>query len=99
MLIALELFPHSRSRCRLEGVGSPCERITQALAEFKDVRTEVQVPPFQCGSTPACKWTTKNGSSSSQMADKLRDDEPSIEVVPGSRRELVIGVLDDAAGR
>jgi len=26
------------------------------------------------------------------MAEKLRDGEPSIEVVPGSRRELVIGV-------
>jgi len=26
------------------------------------------------------------------VADKLRDGEPSIEVVPGSRRELVVGV-------
>jgi len=28
----------------------------------------------------------------SQMADRLRDGEPSIEVAPNSRRELVIGV-------
>jgi len=67
--------------------------LTQALAVIQDVRTEVQVPPIaNRGSTPACKLgLRKTEAQSFQMADKLRDDEPSIEVVPSrSRRELVI---------
>ena len=34
----------------------------------------------------------KRKLSPSQMADRLRDGEPSIEVAPGSRRQLVVGV-------
>jgi L-seryl-tRNA(Ser) seleniumtransferase len=34
----------------------------------------------------------KRRLSAAQMANQLRDGEPSIEVTPGSRRQIVIGV-------
>jgi L-seryl-tRNA(Ser) seleniumtransferase len=64
------------------------------LAEFGDVRTEVNVPAI-ANAVPHLhiSWDyDKRRLSPSQMADKLRDGEPSIEVVPGSRRQLVVGV-------
>ena len=71
-----------------------CSRITQALSEFKDVRTEVQVPAI-ANAVPHLHVTwdyDKRKLTPTQMADKLRDGEPSIEVAPGSRRQLVVGV-------
>ena len=94
MLLALELFlqrDHAAVWKEWEGRAS---LIAQALAEFKDVRTEVQVPAI-ANAVPHLHihWDQeKRKLTPSQVADKLRDGEPSIEVVPGARRELVIGV-------
>ena len=70
-----------------------CSRITQAL-DFKDVRTEVNVPTG-ANAVPHLhvSWDyEKRKLSPAQMAEKLREGEPSIEVVPGSRRQLIVGV-------
>ena len=75
--------------------GKPAaDSITAGTGRIQDVRTEVQVPAI-ANAVPHLhiRWDyEKRKLSPSQMAEKLRDGEPSIEVVPGSRRELVIGV-------
>jgi L-seryl-tRNA(Ser) seleniumtransferase len=94
MLIALELFLNRDHDATWKEWESRCSRITAALAEFKDVRTEVNVPAI-ANAVPHLHITwdyDKRGLTPSQMADKLRSGEPSIEVNPGSRRELVVGV-------
>jgi len=94
MLIALELFLNRDHTAVWKEWEARANHISQVLAEFKDIRTEVQVPGI-ANAVPHLHVTwdyEKRKLSPSQMADKLRDGEPSIEVVPGSRRELVVGV-------
>jgi D-glucosaminate-6-phosphate ammonia-lyase len=94
MLLALELFLNRDHDAVWKEWESRCSRITQALAEFKDVRTEVNVPSV-ANAVPHLhvSWDyEKRKLTPGQMADKLRDGEPSIEVAPGSRRQLVVGV-------
>src|SRR5262245_24470064 len=94
MLTALELFLARDHAAVWKDWEARASRITQALSEFNDVRTEVQVPAI-ANAVPHVhiRWDyEKRKLTPSQMADKLRDGEPSIEVVPGSRRDLVIGV-------
>ena len=94
MLLALELFLDRDHDAVWKEWEARCNCITQALAEFKDVRTEVNVPAV-ANAVPHLhvSWDyDKRKLTPGQMADKLRDGEPSIEVVPGSRRQLVVGV-------
>lgn len=94
MLIALELFLQRDHQAVWKEWEARCARITQALSEFQDVRAGVEIPAI-ANAVPHLHVTwdyEKRNLTPSQMADKLRDGEPSIEVVPGSRRELVVGV-------
>jgi D-glucosaminate-6-phosphate ammonia-lyase len=94
MLIALELFLKRDHAAVWKEWEARCQRIVTALSEFKDVRTEVQVPKG-ANAVPHLHITwdyERRKLTASQMADRLRSGEPSIEVVPGSRRELVVGV-------
>jgi L-seryl-tRNA(Ser) seleniumtransferase len=94
MLIALELFLERDHDAVWKEWEARCSHITQALAEFKDVRTEVNVPTG-ANAVPHLhvSWDyDQRKLNPAQMAEKLRDGEPSIEVVPGSRRQLVVGV-------
>jgi L-seryl-tRNA(Ser) seleniumtransferase len=94
MLIALELFLNRDHQAVWKEWEARCARITQALSEFSDVRTQIDVPAI-ANAVPHLhvRWDfEKRKLTPSQMADKLREGEPSIEVVPGSRRDLVVGV-------
>jgi L-seryl-tRNA(Ser) seleniumtransferase len=94
MLLALELFLKRDHDAVFTDWRNRCNRISQALSEFGDVRTEVQVPAI-ANAVPHLhiSWDyDQRRLTPSQMSDKLRDGEPSIEVVPGSRRQLVVGV-------
>jgi D-glucosaminate-6-phosphate ammonia-lyase len=94
MLLALELFLGRDHDAVWKEWEARCSRITQTLAEFKDVRTEVNVPAV-ANAVPHLhvSWDyEKRKLSPAQMMDTLRDGEPSIEVNPDSRRELIIGV-------
>ena len=94
MLVALETFlklDHAAVWKEWEG---RCQRITQALETFKDVRTEVFVPQI-ANAVPhlRVRWDFQARNLSAQeMVKKLREGEPSIEVSPGSRQQFVIGV-------
>jgi L-seryl-tRNA(Ser) seleniumtransferase len=94
MLLALELFLKQDHKAVWQEWEARCSRIAQVLSEFSDVRTEVDVPGI-ANAVPHLHVTwdfAKRGINPSQMADKLRAGEPSIEVNPGSRRQLVVGV-------
>jgi hypothetical protein len=94
MLVALELYlkqDHAATWKEWEG---RCRTISQALEPFKDVKTEVFVPPI-ANAVPHLRvsWDYKaRGLSAARMVRQLRDGKPSIEVSPNSGRQLVIGV-------
>jgi L-seryl-tRNA(Ser) seleniumtransferase len=79
----------SRARC-----------IVDALKPFADVRTEVTVPEI-ANAVPHVHvhWDEKaRRLSVAEMVRKLREGTPSIEVAPGSTRQLTIGVWMMEAG-
>jgi L-seryl-tRNA(Ser) seleniumtransferase len=94
MLLALELFLNRDHQAVWKEWEDRCSRIAKSLAEFKDVRWEVKVPQG-ANAVPHLhlSWDYERRKlSPGQMSDRLRNGEPSIEVNPGSRRELVVGV-------
>jgi L-seryl-tRNA(Ser) seleniumtransferase len=94
MLVALELYLQKDHEAEWKEWEGRCQRIVDALKEFKDVRTEIHVPEI-ANAVPhlRVRWDySARGLTVAQMVQKLRDGQPSIEVSPGSSRELGIGV-------
>jgi L-seryl-tRNA(Ser) seleniumtransferase len=94
MLVALEVYLKHDHAADWKDWEGRCRTISQALAPFKDVKTEVFVPPI-ANAVPHLRltWDYKaRGVTASQMVQKLREGKPSIEVSPGSNRRFVIGV-------
>jgi L-seryl-tRNA(Ser) seleniumtransferase len=94
MLVALELFLARDHAAVWNEWQGRCRRIEQALKAFEDVRTEVYVPAI-ANAVPHLRvsWDfQRRRLSSAEMAKRLRGGKPSIEVNPGSGRQLVIGV-------
>jgi len=94
MLVALEMFLARDQAAVWEEWQGRCRRIAEALRGFEDVRTEVRVPQI-ANAVPHLHvtWDTQRRRlSASDMAKRLRDGEPSIEVNPSTGRQLVIGV-------
>lgn len=94
MLVALELFLNRDHVATWKEWESRCKHIAQALTEFNDVRTQINVPAV-ANAVPHLhvSWDYEHRKlSPTQMSEKLREDDPSIEVNPSSRRELIIGV-------
>jgi L-seryl-tRNA(Ser) seleniumtransferase len=94
MLVALELFVGRDHAAVWKEWEARCNHITQALREFPDVRTQIDVPEI-ANAVPHLQvsWDyEKRRLSPSQVAARLREGEPSIEVNPSSRRDLVVGV-------
>jgi len=94
MLVALELYLKQDHAAVWKEWEARCRRITQALETLQDVKTEVFVPPI-ANAVPHLRvsWDYRaRGLTASQMVRKLREGTPSIEVNPGSSRQLVIGV-------
>ena len=94
MLVALELFLGRDHAAVWRDWESRCRCIIQALQPFADVRTEMYVPQI-ANAVPHLRvsWDyQRRRLSASDMVRKLREGKPSIEVNPGSGRQLVIGV-------
>jgi L-seryl-tRNA(Ser) seleniumtransferase len=94
MLVALELYLKQDHAAVWKDWEERCNRITQALKAYDDVKTEVFVPQI-ANAVPHLRVTwdyKKRNLTPSQMVQKLRDGQPSIEVNPGSRQQVVIGV-------
>jgi L-seryl-tRNA(Ser) seleniumtransferase len=94
LLVALELYLSQDHAAIWREWEDRCRRIADALTRFPDVKTGVHVPPI-ANAVPHLRisWDYQGRKLTvAQMVQKLRDGEPSIEVSPGSRRELGIGV-------
>ncbi|HXG10732.1 MAG TPA: aminotransferase class V-fold PLP-dependent enzyme [Gemmataceae bacterium] len=94
MLVALELFlarDHAAVWADWEG---RCRRIAQALKDFDDVRTEMYIPEI-ANAVPhlRVRWDyQRRRLTPAQMARRLREGKPSIEVNPGTGKELILSV-------
>jgi uncharacterized pyridoxal phosphate-dependent enzyme len=94
MLVALELYLKQDHAAVWKEWEGRCRCISQALETYKDVKTEVFVPPI-ANAVPHLRvsWDDKaRDLTPSQMVQKLREGKPSIEVSPNSGRQFVIGV-------
>jgi D-glucosaminate-6-phosphate ammonia-lyase len=94
LLVAVESYLKEDHAAVWKDWEARCDRITQALKAFPDVKAEVYVPKL-ANAVPHLRVTwdyRKRGLSVSQMVKKLREGEPSIEVGPGSRQQVQIGV-------
>ena len=94
MLVALETFLNLDHAAVWKDWEARCRCIIEALKGFEDVRTEVFVPRI-ANAVPhlRVRWDSrKRGLTPTEMVRKLREGKPSIEVTPGSRQQLVIGV-------
>jgi L-seryl-tRNA(Ser) seleniumtransferase len=94
MLVALELYLKQDHAAVWKDWEDRCRRIAQALEAFSDVKAETYVPRI-ANAVPHLRvtWdTAKRKLTVPQAVRKLREGEPSIEVGPGSTRQLQIGV-------
>jgi L-seryl-tRNA(Ser) seleniumtransferase len=94
MLVALERFLAQDHAAVWNQWEQRCQRIVQGLADFEDVQCEVRVPEI-ANAVPHLyiRWDyAARGLRPSDVAQELRDGKPSIEVNPGSRDQLVVGV-------
>jgi L-seryl-tRNA(Ser) seleniumtransferase len=94
MLVALELYLKQDHEAVWKEWEARCGRITEALRALSDVKTEVYVPQI-ANAVPHLRVTWDTGArrlTVPQMVEKLREGQPSIEVGPGSRQQLHIGV-------
>jgi uncharacterized pyridoxal phosphate-dependent enzyme len=95
MLVALEMFVGRDHDAVWKDWEQRCRTITNAVRRFDDVQTEVDIPQI-ANAVPhlRVRWNyDRRGLTPTQMADRLRAGQPSIEVNPGTNGErLVIGV-------
>jgi uncharacterized pyridoxal phosphate-dependent enzyme len=94
MLVAVESYLKEDHAAVWKEWEGRCHRIAEALKEFKDVRTEIRVPQI-ANAVPHLhiRWDAQaRRVSPAEMVKKLREGKPSIEVSPGSRNPVVIGV-------
>jgi L-seryl-tRNA(Ser) seleniumtransferase len=94
MLVALELYLKQDHDAVWKDWEGRCHRISQALGAFQDVKTEMYVPRI-ANAVPHLRvtWDVEARKLSvPQMVQQLREGRPSIEVGPGSRQQLQIGV-------
>jgi L-seryl-tRNA(Ser) seleniumtransferase len=94
MLVALEIYLKQDHAAIWKDWEARCRRIAEAVKEFPDVKTEVYVPRI-ANAVPhlRVRWdASKRNLTPAQMLQRLHEGTPSIEVGPGSRNPLVIGV-------
>ncbi len=94
MLVALETYLKLDHTAEWKDWEERCRKIADALQEFQDVKTQVNVPQI-ANAVPhlQIRWDYQGRKISvADMVKKLREGKPSIEVSPGARSPLVIGV-------
>jgi D-glucosaminate-6-phosphate ammonia-lyase len=95
MLVALETYLKEDHAAVWKEWEGRCHRITEALKEFPDVRTQIVVPQI-ANAVPHLhiRWDSRaRRVTPAEMVRKLREGKPSIELPPGgARTQLVIGV-------
>jgi L-seryl-tRNA(Ser) seleniumtransferase len=94
LLVAVEAFLKEDHAAIWKDWENRCHTISQALAQFEDVKCAMFVPQI-ANAVPHLRinWDYRARKLNvPAMVQKLRDGRPSIEVSPGSSRQLQIGV-------
>lgn len=94
MLVALELFLDRDHQAVWKDWEARCARIAAAVAGIKTVKAETFIPEI-ANAVPHLRiaWDEKAlGTSPADVARKMREGQPSIEVRPGAREVLEIAV-------
>jgi L-seryl-tRNA(Ser) seleniumtransferase len=94
MMVAVEVYLKKDHAVEGREFERRAKMVMDAVTGVPSVSTEVKIPEI-ANHVPHVhiKWdAAKLGISVKEAVEKLRNGEPSIEVVPGSREELVIGV-------
>jgi len=94
MMVAVESYLNRDHQAEWKEWERRAAFIARSVAALKGVRTEVKVPEI-ANHVPHLHITwdrTRIAISPQEVAHRLREGEPSIEVVPGTKEELVIGV-------
>jgi L-seryl-tRNA(Ser) seleniumtransferase len=94
MLVALESYLNEDHAAVWKEWEGRCHRIAGALKELPDVQTKIIVPKI-ANAVPHLhvQWDTRaRHLTGAQVIKKLREGQPSIELAPGARYPLVIGV-------
>lgn len=94
MLVALELFLDRDHEAVWKEWDARCSRIAGAVAGIKTVKAERFIPEI-ANAVPHVRiaWDDKTlGTSPADVARKMREGQPSIEVRPGAREVLEIAV-------
>jgi L-seryl-tRNA(Ser) seleniumtransferase len=94
MLVALELFLNRDHEAVWKDWEARCDRIAKAVAGIKTVKTETFVPEI-ANAVPHLRIVWDDNvlkMSPRDVAQKMRQGEPSIEVRPGAQEALEIGV-------
>jgi L-seryl-tRNA(Ser) seleniumtransferase len=94
MLVALESFLARDHAAVWKDWESRCDTIIAEVKRFADVQTEVYVPEI-ANAIPhlRIRWDyDRRKLTPTELAEKLRNSEPSIEVNPATGEQLVIGI-------
>jgi L-seryl-tRNA(Ser) seleniumtransferase len=94
MLVALELFLERDHDAVWKEWTERCRRIAKALEAIQDVQTKIFAPEV-ANAVPHLRvsWDQKGrGLGPAEMAKRLRDGDPSIEVQPGGGDSLNVAV-------
>jgi len=94
MLVALERYLDEDHEALWNEWEARCQHIAKALEPFEDVQTRVDVPEI-ANAVPHLRITwdeQRRGFGPAELAQRLRDGEPRIEVSPGAVRRFSIGV-------
>lgn len=94
MLVALEMFVNRDHKAVWKDWESRCNRIAGAIKSVKGVKTEIKVPEL-ANSVPHLhiEWDhAAAGKTPEEVVKALREGRPSIEVRPGSDKNLVVAV-------
>jgi uncharacterized pyridoxal phosphate-dependent enzyme len=94
MMVAVELYLHRDHAADRREWEKRARQIAGSVSSIPGVQTEIQIPEI-ANHVPHLhiRWDRKAVKiAPPEVAQRLRDGEPPIEVVPGSREELVVGV-------
>ncbi|MBI3207337.1 MAG: aminotransferase class V-fold PLP-dependent enzyme [Candidatus Solibacter usitatus] len=90
MLIALEVFIKKDQTAEMKEFERRVKHIADAVRAVPSIKTEVKVPPIANHVPHLHIGWDQSKITVREVVRKLRDGDPSIEVVPGSREELII---------
>ena len=94
MVVALELYLERDHKAEWKQWESRCERIAKEVRKLSTVSTEVFVPEL-ANMVPHLRVTwdhDKLGVTPEQVHERMRAGEPNIELRPGAKQDITVGV-------